>query len=110
LSRGRYAINEKLAWEGEIESEDDVSFTPLENHVRENFNRNVMLDNKVYLEVNILVHVYIVKQLIDLKIAHFLGSPIVPVQSRPKCWGKSVKGIKIGDRKSPSIPPRFDHS
>jgi hypothetical protein len=67
LSRGRYAIDEKLAWEGEIESEDDVYFTPLKSRVREDPSCNVVLDNKVCLEVNNVVHVYIVKQLIDFK-------------------------------------------
>jgi hypothetical protein len=34
LSRGKYAIDDKLVWEGEIESEDVFFFTTLKNLIR----------------------------------------------------------------------------
>jgi hypothetical protein len=56
------------------------------------------------------VHAYIVKQLTDLENAHSLRSHVVPKQSKSKHSRRSTKVIKIGDKKSPSIPPRFDHN
>jgi hypothetical protein len=69
-----------------------------------------VLDNTVHLEMNGVVHAYIVKQLTNLHIAHSLGFLAIHEKSKSKCLRKSTKVIKIGDRKSPSIPSRFDHS
>jgi hypothetical protein len=52
--------NEKLVWEGEVESKDDVFFTPPKNPIREDFIPSVMLNTQVHLEVNEIVHAYIV--------------------------------------------------
>jgi hypothetical protein len=100
-------IDEKLAWEGEVESENDVFFMPLESPQREDPNCNVVSDTQAHLEVNGVVHAYVVKQLIDLKIVHSLRS-LAPELSKSKQSWKFVKVIKIGGSKS--TPPRFDHS
>jgi len=45
LSRGRYAINDKLVWEGEIESKDVFFFTTLKIPIRKYPNcRNLNLE------------------------------------------------------------------
>jgi hypothetical protein len=76
LSRARYAIDEKLVWEGKVDSnEDDVYFTPLESPQKEDPNYNVISNTQVHLEVNGAMHAYIVKQLTNLEIIHSLGSP-----------------------------------
>jgi hypothetical protein len=75
LNRARFVIDEKLAWEGEVENEDDVFFMPPENPQRENPNYSVVSNIQAHLEVNSVVHVYVVKQLIYLNIVHFLGFP-----------------------------------
>ncbi len=80
LKRARF-VDEKLAWEGEVESKDDVFFTPPKNPIREDPIPSVMLSTQVHLEVNGIVHAYIVKHLTNLKIVHFLRSPIIE-QSR----------------------------
>ncbi len=108
LSRARFA-NEKLAWEGEVESKDDVFFMPPKSPIREDPIPRVVLNTQVHLEVNEIVHAYIVKQLTNFLIVHFLGSHITK-QSRFKNSWKCVKIIKIGDKISPSLPPRCDHS
>jgi hypothetical protein len=108
LSKARYAIDEKLAWEGEVESENDVFFM-LESPQREDPNCNVVLNTHAHLEVNGVVHAYVVKQLIDLEIVHSLRSPASELSKSEQSW-KFVKVIKIGGRKSTSAPPRFDHS
>jgi hypothetical protein len=95
------------SWQ-EVESEDDVFFVPLESPQREDPNCNVISDTQVHLEVNGVVHVY-VKQLTDLEIVHSLRSPAPELSKSKQSW-KFVKVIKIGGRKSPSIPSRFDHS
>ncbi len=74
LNKGRYAINEKLAWEGEVENEDNVFFMPLESPQKEDPNYSLVSNIQAYLKVNGVVHVYVVKQLIDLEIVHSLGS------------------------------------
>jgi hypothetical protein len=110
LSRARYAIDEKLAWEGEVDSnEDDVFFTPPESPQRKDPRYNVISNTQAHLEVNGAMHAYIVKQLTNLEIVHSLGFP-TPKRSRSKQSWKSIKVIKIGGNKSPSISPRFDHS
>jgi hypothetical protein len=104
-----YAIDEKLAWEGELESENDVFLMPLESPQKEDPNCNVVLDTQAHLEVNNVVHAYVVKQLINLKIVHFLRS-LAPELSKSKQSWKFVKVIKIGGSKSTSAPLRFDRS
>jgi hypothetical protein len=98
------------SWLGrEVESEDDVFFMPLESPPKEDPNCNVILNTQVHLEVNGVVHVYVVKQLTDLEIVHSLRS-LAPELSKSKQSWKFVKVITISGRKSPSIPSRFDHS
>ncbi len=85
-------------------------FTPPKSLIRKDLSGSVVLDNTVHLEMNGVVHAYIVKQLTNLHIAHSLGFLAIHEKSKSKCLRKSTKVIKIGDRKSPSIPSRFDHS
>jgi hypothetical protein len=108
LSRAKYAVDEKLAWEGEVESEDDVFFMPPESPQREDPNCNIVLDTQVHLEVNGVVHAYVIKQLTNL-IIHSLRSHALELSKSKQSW-KSVKVIKAGGSKSPSLLPRFDHS
>jgi hypothetical protein len=109
LSRARY-VPLMRSWLGrEVESEDDVFFMPPESPQREDPNCNVISDTQVHLEVNGVVHVYVVKQLIDFEIVHSLRS-LAPELSKSKQSWKFVKVIKIGGRKSPLVPSRFDHS
>jgi hypothetical protein len=65
--------DEKLAWEDEVQSEDDVFFTPLESLTKEDISGSVVSNNKTHLEVNGVMHAYIVKQLIALNIVNPLG-------------------------------------
>lgn len=87
LSRARYAIDEELAWKGELDSnEDDVFFTPPESPQREYPNYNVISNTQIHLKVNSAMHAYIVKQLTNLKIVHSFGSPTLEL-SRSKQFG-----------------------
>ncbi len=61
LSRARYAIDEKLAWEGEVDSNEDDFF--LESPQKEDPNYNIISNTQAHLEVNGAMHAYIVKQL-----------------------------------------------
>ncbi len=65
--------DEKLAWEDEVQSEDDVFFTPLESFTKEDISGNVVSNIKTHLEVNGAMHACIVKQLIGLNIVNPLG-------------------------------------
>ncbi len=109
LSKARYAIDEKLAWEREVESEDDVFFMPPKSPQKEDPNCIVVSNTQAHLEVNGVVDAYVVKQLTNLEIVHFLRSPAPKLSKSKQSW-KSVKVIKIGGSKSPSIPPRSYHS
>jgi hypothetical protein len=60
--------------------------------------------------MNVVVHAYIVKQLTNLEIVHSLISFAIPKQFRSKHLRKSIKVIKIRDKKSPLIPSRYDHN
>jgi len=100
--------NEKLAWEVEVPSEDDVLFMPPKSPIKENINGSVVSNNKTYLEVNGVVHACIVKQLIGLDIVNPLGFPAVELSKSKQQW-KCTKVIKIGDRKAPPKPPKFYH-
>lgn len=108
LNKARF-VNEKLDWEGEVESKDDVFLTPPKSPIRENPIPSVILSTQAHLEVNGTVHAYIVKQLTYFKIVHFLGSLVIEQFGSKNSW-KCIKIIKIRDRISPSIPPRCDHS
>ncbi len=76
-------VNEKLAWEDEVPSEDDVFFMPLETPIKEDINGIVMSNSKTHLEVNGVVHACIVKQLIGLNIVNPLGL-LAPKLSKSK--------------------------
>ncbi len=52
--------NEKLAWEDEVPSEDDVFFMPPKSPIKENINGSVVSNRKTYLEVNGVMHACIV--------------------------------------------------
>jgi hypothetical protein len=100
-------VNEKLAWEDEAPSEDDVFFMPPENPIKEDINDSVMSNSKTHLEVNGVVHACIVKQLIGLDIVNPLGF-LAPKLSKSKQQWKCTKVIKIVDRKAPPKPPKVD--
>jgi hypothetical protein len=60
-----------LAWEGKVGSEDEVFFTPPKTPIKEKINGSAMFSGQTHLEVNGVVHVYIVKQLTNLNIINF---------------------------------------
>lgn len=64
LNKARFA-NEKLAWEGEDQNEDDIFFTPLESLVKAHSSGNgsVVSNNQTHLMYNGAKHVTIVEQL-----------------------------------------------
>ncbi len=103
LSKARH-VNENLAWEGKVGNEDEVFSTPPESLIKEKTSGSAMFSGQIHLEVNGVVHVYIVKQLINLYILHFVRST-TPNQSKSKSWLECVNGIKIGDKKPSPIPP-----
>jgi hypothetical protein len=82
LSKARH-VNENLAWEGKVGNEDEVFSTPPESLIKEKTSGSAMFSGQIHLEVNGVVHVYIVKQLINLYILHFVRST-TPNQSKSK--------------------------
>jgi len=69
--------------EGKVGSEDEVFFTPPKGPIKEKTSGSAMFSGQTHLEVNGVVHAYIVKQPIDLNIVLFLRSTI-PNQSKSK--------------------------
>lgn len=89
-----------MAWEREVQNEDDIFYTPLESSIKEDFigSGSVMSNKGTHLEVNSAQHAYIVKQLTDhFNLFHFVKS-LMPKQSKSKSAWKCVEVIKIGDR------------
>ncbi len=70
LSKARH-VDEKLAWEGKVGSEDEVFFTPPKKTIKEKTSGNAMFSGQTHLGVNGVVHAYIIKQLTSLNIVHF---------------------------------------
>jgi hypothetical protein len=61
LSKARH-VNEKLAWEGKVGSEDEVFFTPPKNPIKEETSGSVVFNGRPNsLEVNGAMHAYIAK-------------------------------------------------
>ncbi len=104
LNKARH-VNEKLAWEGKVGSEDEVFFTPPKNPIKEETSGSVVFNGQTHLEVNEAMHAYIAKQLTNLNIIHSLRST-KPNQSKSKSSLKCAKVIKIGDKESSPIPPK----
>jgi hypothetical protein len=82
LSKAKH-VNENLAWEGKVGSEDKVFSTPPKSHIKEKTSGSAMFSGQTHLEMNGVVHVYIVKQLTNLNIVHYVRST-TPNQSKSK--------------------------
>jgi hypothetical protein len=63
LSKAKH-VNENLAWEGKVGSEDKVFSMPPKSPIKEKISGSVMFSGQNHLEGNGVVHVYIVKQLL----------------------------------------------
>jgi hypothetical protein len=86
LSKAKH-VNEKLAWEGKV---GNKFLTPPKGPIKEKTSGSAMFSGQTHLEANGVVHVYIVKQLNDLNIVHFLSST-TPNQSKSKSSLKCAK-------------------
>jgi hypothetical protein len=82
LSKAKH-VNENLAWEGKVGSEDKVFSMPLESLIKEKTSGSAMFNGQTHSKVNGVVHVYILKQLTDLNIVHSVRST-TPNQSKSK--------------------------
>ncbi len=93
-------------WHGMVESEEDILFTPSKSPTKDDASLSDVFDNKSHLEVNGVVHSYIVNQLTNhLNLFPTLGFS-TPKYSTPQKGAQTcTKIIKVGDRKHHNVLP-----
>jgi hypothetical protein len=104
--------NEKLVWEGEDPSEDDIFFTPLESPIKvhSSGSGSVVSSNQTHLMYNGTKHVAIVEQLTThIELWNSLQASTLE-QSKSKQPSKCDKIIKTNDRKPQPKCSRFAYN